>query len=183
MVHRPSNSSVKGGLGAGILGAGHRMRRHEVHAGRNVRLHGLDHRLLHRTDVGDDAAGLERGRDDAGGLAAGADRRADDHQVGILAGGGEIGAAMVDQLQAVGGLGGLGPPRGGHDLLGEAAAPRGQRDRAADQADADQGDLVEHRLAFGGLAHLAATKRASDSCTAFTSASVPMVMRRCSGRP
>ena len=78
-----------------------------MHAGGKVRLHGRDHRLLHRTDIGDDAAGLQPRRDQAGDLAAGADRRTDDHQIGILAGGGEIGAAMVDQLQPVGGLGGL----------------------------------------------------------------------------
>ena len=64
-------------------------------------------------------------------------------------------------------------------LLASPRFLRLERDRAADQADADQRDLVEH----DGAHFLAATKRASESRTAFTSASVPMVMRRCSGRP
>ena len=166
-------------LGAGILRARHRMCRHEVHALGDVRRHVGDHGLLHRTHVGDDAAGLERGGNRLGGRAAGTDGRADDHQVGIPAGFRQIGAAMVGELQLVGEGCGLGAARRRDDMLGEAALAGLQRDRAADQADADQRDLAEQRFAH----FFAATKRASEACTAFTSVSVPTVMRRCSGSP
>ena len=166
-------------LGAGILRAGDRMGRNEMHAGRDVRRHVGDHGLLDRADVGHDAAGLERRRDRLGGRTAGADRRADDHQVGVLGRGGEIGAAMIDQLQPVGRGRRLRAARRRDDRPGEPALARFERDRAADQADADQRDFLEHWLGH----FCAATKRCSESRTAFTSASVPMVMRRCSGMP
>ena len=86
---------------------------------------------------------------------------------------------MIGELQPVGGRCGLGAARGRHDRSGETALARLERDRAADQPDADQRDLLEVNLAH----LLAATNLASEACTAFTSASVPMVMRRCSGRP
>ena len=45
------------GVGAGVFGAGDRMRRHEVDAGGQVRRHVAHDRALHRADVGDDGAG------------------------------------------------------------------------------------------------------------------------------
>ena len=93
--------------------------------------------------------------------------------------GSEIGAAVIGELQLVGKGRSLGAARRRHDVLRQPAFAGLERDRAADQADADQCDLVEH----DGAHLLWAAKRASESRTAFTSASVPMVMRRCSGMP
>ncbi len=157
--------------------------RHEVHALRNVRRHVGDHGLLHRADVGDDAARLEAGRDGARGLARRrrpACRRSPGRHPCRLPrdrcrNGRPVSACWRSRPS----------PRCASRRRSwwRGRAPRGERDRAADQADADQGDLVEHRLR-SGLGHLlAATKRPSEACTAFTSLSVPMVMRRCSGRP
>ena len=84
------------------------------------------------------------------GRPAGADRRADDHEVGVLArlrrdrcrNGRRASAcwraAAVSALRVAATI-----------VLGQAALARLQRDRAADQADADQRDLVEQ-----GFAHL-----------------------------
>ena len=62
------------GIGAGMLGAGDRMRRHEMDARRQMRRHLADDRALDRADVGDDRAGLEERRDLLRDRAAGADR-------------------------------------------------------------------------------------------------------------
>ena len=48
------------GVRAGILRAGDRMRRDEMHALRHMRRHVLEHRALDRADIGDDRAGLQR---------------------------------------------------------------------------------------------------------------------------
>ena len=68
----------------GMLGAGHRMRRHEMRMLREVRLDLLDHRDLDRADIGDDGAGLQRRRDLLRHVAIGADRDRQDDEVGIL---------------------------------------------------------------------------------------------------
>ena len=57
-----------------MLGAGDRMGRHEMHAGRQIRRHVAHDRALDRADVGDDCAGLEMAGDLLGDRAAGADR-------------------------------------------------------------------------------------------------------------
>jgi hypothetical protein len=60
MHQRLTNSSGKPESGPGILGAGDRMRRDEMHACRHLRRHVLEHRVLDRADIRDDRAGLER---------------------------------------------------------------------------------------------------------------------------
>ena len=74
------------GIGAGMFGAGDRMRRHEMHAGRQMRRHVPHHRALDRADIGDDRARLEMRRDLLRDRAAGADRDAEDDEVGVLHG-------------------------------------------------------------------------------------------------
>jgi len=85
---------------------------------------------------------LAHGGDDERGSAQ-APTREDDHQVGGLAGGREIGAAMIDQITG-----------GWRYRLSRAAAwrprsfwqsraPRRERDRAADQPMPISADLVE----------------------------------------
>ena len=48
----------KAGVGAGIFGAGHRMRRHEMHVFRQMRAHIANNGALDRAHVGDGGAGL-----------------------------------------------------------------------------------------------------------------------------
>ena len=69
-----------------MFGAGDRMRRHEMHVRGQVRSHLAHHRALHRADIGDDRAALQVRADLGGDRAAGADRNADDDEVGVLHG-------------------------------------------------------------------------------------------------
>jgi hypothetical protein len=69
-----------------MLGARHRVRRHEMHAVRQVRCHVADHGSLHRSDVGDDRAWLQMRCDLLRHRSACADRDAEDHEVGVLDG-------------------------------------------------------------------------------------------------
>ena len=126
-----------------MLGAGDRMRRHEMHAGRQMRRHVAHHRALDRADVGDDRARLEMGRDLLRDRAAGADRDAEDDEIGVL-GGFRIGLDhAIDNAELHYPRAGLRRARGGDDFAREPLFTRGTRDRAADQPEADQRDLLE----------------------------------------
>ena len=72
------------GIGAGILGAGHRMRRHEMHARRHQRPDVADHRLLGGADIGQDRPRREMRRDARGQVGEGAHRGAQHDAVGAL---------------------------------------------------------------------------------------------------
>ena len=74
----------KSSIGPGVLGARDRMGGHEVHTLWKVGRHVPQHRALHRTDVGDDRAGLEMRADLGRDRPAGADRYRHDHEVGAL---------------------------------------------------------------------------------------------------
>ena len=76
----------KAGVGAGVLGAGDRMRRDQMHALRDVRRHVFQDLAFDRADVRHDRAGLERARNLCRDRPAGADRNADDDEVGVLRG-------------------------------------------------------------------------------------------------
>ena len=103
----------------------------------------LEHRALHRADVGDDRAGLERCGDLGRHRPACADRNADDDEVGVLRrlgvgldhliGDAELDDAPARRLRA----------RGRDDRAHHAVFARRARDRAADQADADQREAVD----------------------------------------
>ncbi len=74
------------GVRAGVLGAGHRVRRHEMDAGGQVRRHVPSHGALDRADIGNDRARLQMARDLLRDCAAGADRDAKDDEIGIING-------------------------------------------------------------------------------------------------
>ena len=128
-----------------ILGSGDGMRRNEMHARRHMRCHVLEHRGLHRADVGEDRAGLERCGDLGGHWPACADRNADDDEVGVfrrlgvgldhLIGDAQFNDALARRLRA----------RGRDDRAHHAVFARRARDRSADQADADQREAIDER--------------------------------------
>src|SRR5579864_3231042 len=68
--------------------------------------------------------------------------------------------------------------RASDDLACELAAAQDPCQRRADEADADQRHALEPRFAHADL-----RKSAIAATTARISSSVPMVMRRCSGKP
>ncbi len=128
------------------------------------------------------APALRCGPNLLGDRAARADRHADDHQIGPLdrlrvglhhsVGDAKLGHARPR----------LGRPRGGDDLAHRARGTGGAHDGRADQSGADDGQSVEQRLGHRD-APLAPKNEASASITARFSSSVPMVMRKQSGRP
>ena len=162
-----------------MFGARDRMRRHEMNALRQMRRHFADDGALDRADVGNDRAWFQERRDLLRDRAAGADRDAEDHEVGVLhrfrialqhaIDDAEFGDTRTGFLRA----------RGGDDFAGEPLGPRGARDRAADQAEADQRDASEDRR----RAHVPAMKSRSPSTTRRLASSVPIVMRSECGRP
>src|SRR5882724_348885 len=86
-----------------------------------------------------------------GDVAAGADRNADDDQVGAFDRGGVALDHLIDHAQFGHALAGLRRARGGDDRTYCALGADGARDRAADQAEADQRQAVEDRLLAGHL--------------------------------
>ena len=169
------------GVRARMLGAGDRMRRHEMHVLRQVRRHVAHHRALDRADVGDDGARLQMRADLPGDGAAGADRHADDDEIGAL----DRGGIALDDL--------IGKAELGHAarrVVAERAVAtierdralraRGARDRGADQADADQRETVEE----AAVAHACFPRNsASAATTRRLASSVPTVMRSALGKP
>ena len=102
-----------------------------------------DDRALDRADVGDDRARLEMRRDLLRHRAAGADGNAEDDEVGVLHGFGIGLDHAVDDAELLHPRARLLRARGGDDLARQALRARGARDRAADQAEADQRDALE----------------------------------------
>ena len=128
-----------------MLGAGDGMRGNEMHGRRQMRRHVPDDRALDRADVGDDRARREMSADLLGDRTAGADGNAEDDEVGVLD---RFGVGLdhgIDDAEFADPCAGLLRARRGDDLLGQALRAGGARDRAADQAEADQRDLVEVR--------------------------------------
>ena len=161
-----------------MLGAGDRVRRHEMRKRRQIRGHVLDHRTFDRADIGDDRARLEMGCDLLRDRAAGADRNAEDDEVGVLDGF-RIGLGHgIDNAEFGDPRAGLRRSLGGNDLARQSLLAGGARDRAADQAEADQRELVELRR----RAHVPAMKSRKPSTTRRLASSVPMVMRSAWGR-
>ena len=169
----------KAGVGPGIFGAGDRMRRHEMHVLRQMRAHVAHDRALDRADVGDGGAGSEMRADLLGHRAAGADRNADDDQIGAFDRGGIglhhlIGEAELGDAPAR-----LRRTRGGDDRAHGALRAGGARDRGADQPDADQREAVEQgrRFAHAGFPR----NSASALTTSRLASSVPTLMRSAFG--
>ena len=67
------------------------------------------------------------------------DRRAEDGELGLLNRGREIEKALVDGAEGTGSIERALPPADAEDAPGQAAPLGRQADRAADQADADDG--------------------------------------------
>src|SRR6185437_2309926 len=128
--------------------------------------------------IGQDGAGLERRGDPAADLGVSRERRADDDEVGVFHRLGRIGGDAVSQRQSSHLVKRLLAARAGDDLARQLAAAEHARQRRADEADADQRDALEARAA-----HWSLRKSANATTTARISSSVPMVMRRYSGRP
>ena len=111
-------------------------------------------------------------------VAAGADRNADDDEIGAFDRGGVGLDHLIGDAELGDALARLRRARGGDDRAHRALRARRARDRAADQAEADQRQAVEERL----LAHAAFPR---NSASAFTTSrlasSVPTVMRSAFG--
>ena len=114
-----------------------------------------------------------------GDLAAGADRNADDDEIGAFDRGGVALDHLIGDAELGHALARLRRARGGDDRAHRALRARRARDRAADQAEADQRQAVEDRL----LRVTPAFPR--NSASAFTTSrlasSVPTVMRSAFG--
>src|SRR5690606_27772503 len=113
-------------------------------------------------------------------LGIGADRRADDDEVGALHRRRRICVVEVAELQRLGVLPRLIRGISDGDGLGEVVPARTARDRGADQADADEAELVEQRVTHCVAAPF--TKSSIAWAQAFTASSSAMVTRRQSGR-
>jgi hypothetical protein len=161
------------GIGSGMLGAGDGMGRNEMNVIRQMRCHLANDRGLDRTDIGHDRAGLEERRDLLRDRSASADRNAEDHEVGVRNRFRVGFQHAVDDAEFGHPRAGFFRARGGDDFAGEPVRPRGARDRAADQAEADQRDASEDRRRV----HLPAMKSRRPSTTRRLASSVPMVMR------
>ena len=114
-----------------------------------------------------------------GHRAAGADRNADDHEIGAFDGGGVAFHHLIGEPEFGDALARLRRPRGGDDRTHRTLGTRCTRDRGADQADADQRQAVEQRRRF---AHAAFPR---NSASAFTTSrlasSLPTLMRKAFG--
>ncbi len=128
------------------------------------------------------APGFRCGADLLGDLAAGADRSADDDEIGA----GDRGGVGLDHLIGKAEFGDAPPRRGGararHDLAHRALRARRPRDRRADQADADQRQAVEQRCGFASQHHAGFARNSlSAATTRRLASSVPTVMRSAFG--
>ena len=111
--------------------------------------------------------------------AAGADRNADDDQIGARDRGGIALHHLIGQPEFGDAAARLWRARGGHDRASGALRARGARDRGADQPDADQRYSIEQG---GRCAQAAFPKNSASACTTRRLASsVPTLMRKAFG--
>jgi hypothetical protein len=82
-----------------MLGAGDRVARDEMHVIRHQGPKVAQHRLLHRAHIGEDAARLQVGGDRLPHLGIGANRHADECQVGVFRGLARVGMNGLAELQ------------------------------------------------------------------------------------
>ncbi len=147
-----------------------------------MRRHVAQHRALDRADVGNRRAAEKMRADLGGDLAAGADRHADDDEIGAGDRGGiavhhPIGDAEFGDAPARGG-----GPRRRHDLAHHPLRARRARDRRADQANADQRQAVVQRCGFRhSITPVLAKNSLSAATTSRLASSVPTVMRSAFG--
>ena len=133
------------GVGAAMLGAGNRMAGDELRELRAERApRGADHVALGAAGVADDASRRQRSRQGGKDRWHLRDGRRDQHQVRVARGGAGIGGDGVDQAAVSRELQVLAAAPGAGDLRHLACRLQRRGERAADQADADHGEL--HRL-------------------------------------
>lgn len=108
-----------------------------------VRGHIPQHHALDGADIGNNRALLEMRRNFLRDRPAGADRDGQDHKVRVLHGVLVCLDHAIDDAEFLHARTGCGRARGGHDLSGKSLGARRARDRAADQAEADQCDTLE----------------------------------------
>ena len=135
----------KARFGAGMLGAGDRVARHQRDAPRQQRRQRLDHRTLGRGDIGDDDAGTEQRAEFPADRGKGARRHCQDDEPGAGDGASQRVVHAVGEAQ----LFRRRPRRGAgvehRDMAGQSVGAQRPRQRRADQADADNGDAPEDR--------------------------------------
>ena len=125
------------------------------------------------------APGAKMRADLLGHRATGADRNADDDEIGAFDRGGVGFNHLIGEAELGHALARLRRTRGGDDRAHGALRAGGARDRGADQSDADQRQAVEQRRRF---AHAAFPKNsASALTTSRLASSVPTLMRRAFG--
>ncbi len=166
-------------LGPGMLGAGHRVARHEVHAFGQVRAHRRQDRALHRAHVGDDRTGCQVRLHRRRNGAACADRGRDDDQVRRIHGIADLRMHAVRDREVLDALAHIRIGIMARDMRGQPIRADRQGERRSDQADADDRDALEYRL----LAHASSTNVRRASTTSCISSRCPIDMRTHSGRP
>ena len=108
-----------------------------------MRRHVAQHRALDRADIGDDRAGLEMRPDLGRDRAAGADRNADDDEIGALRPPRHWSRPPGRRCRARRRAGAWRPSARSRRSCARRLRARRARDRGADQADADQREAVE----------------------------------------
>ena len=148
---------------------GNRMGRHEADAGRQVRGNSCNHRALHGSHVGDNAARLEMASDGLGNGSVGADGHAEDDEIGVAHG--ECGVRLDPVGKAEfrdAGTYGSGIVRR-DDFASDPLAPNCPGDGGSDQPEADNSDSLENGSLKGGAklgGHLAYSLPAMKSASA-----------------
>jgi hypothetical protein len=145
-----------GGQHAHFFAARHRMAAHKMRAGFFDDSGQLAHDIgLHAADVGDNGAAFEGRQKLLRQRTHLRERRAENHQVGVGNGRQQVGGGIIHRaglfaiLQT-----GLPPDKTSH-FARQLPLSDSQSDGAAEQADADEGDLLElhaRRIADGGKA-------------------------------
>ncbi len=118
------------------------------------------------------------GSDFARHLAGGADRDADDDEIGAFDRRGVALHHLIGDAELRHALAGFGGAGGGDDRTHRALSPRGTRDRAADQPHADQREAVVNRC----VGHAVFPKKSANAfTTSRLASSVPTDMRNAFG--
>jgi hypothetical protein len=144
-----------------------------------MRRHIADHRALDRTDIGHNCARGEVRPDFLCDAAAGADRYADNNEIGTCDRGGVGLHHLVGDTELGNAPARLRRTCGRNDRPRGALRAGRARDRRSDQADADQRQPVEQG---GGLAHAAFPRNSLSACTtSLLASSVPTLIRKAFG--
>ena len=150
----------KAGIGTRLLGAGDRMARHEMGVSRQARRQRRDHGAFYGADIRDDRAFPQGRRNELRQICVGADRHAEDHEIGALHCLARIRRVGIAEFQSFRARQNLGRIVGNRDRAGRRWLSQSARDRRADQADAENRDALEQRRFKRGAE---ATRRHDDA--------------------